>query len=484
MRRRTQRWLLPGILWVAMAGAAAAAGGGSITDTTLAWPTHDQFVRVFSLRDYNTRVVMAGTLLLGAAGGLVGSFMLLRKKALLADAISHATLPGIALAFIVMVAYGASGKNLTGLLLGAVASGLAGMGLVILIRTQTRLKEDAALGVVLSVFFGLGIALLGVIQKMSTGSAAGLESFIYGKTASMLAADGWRVAAFAGAIAAISAAMFKEFEVLCFDIEFAKAQGWPVATMDALMMGMVVAVTVVGLQAVGLILVIALLIIPPAAARFWTEHLRRMVLLAAAIGGGCGVVGAGLSALLPRLPAGAVIVLVAAAVFLFSMLFGTARGVLVRWLAHRRLTRRVHRQHLLRALFELAEDAAAPLGGADFTRVDIRSRDLRHARSWKPSVPRRHLAALEREDLVQRVPGGVRLTADGLAEARRVVRNHRLWELYLITHADVAPSHVDRDADTIEHVLGRAMMDELEQILAQQAPEVAIPASPHPLGER
>lgn len=455
------------------AGTAAPAFGADTGDP--------MWLRVLLLHDYNTRVVMAGSLLLGAAAGLVGSFMLLRKKALLGDAISHATLPGIAIAFMVMVAGGGSGKHLPGLLLGASLSGLAGMGLVLLIRSHTRLKEDAALGVVLSVFFGLGVALLGIIQKMSAGSAAGLESFIYGKTASMLAADGWLIAGFAAGIALISGLLMKEFALLCFDPEFGRAQGWPTRALDALMMAMVVAVTVVGLQAVGLILIIALLIVPAAAARFWTEDLRRMMLMASALGGLSCVTGAALSATWPRLPAGAVIVLVAAAFFVISMLLGTSRGVLRRWRIHHLLVRRVARQHLLRAIFECQEQAEPGAPTGDVPARDVAFQDIQARRRWTEAALRRQLRRLLRAGLVAWRGDAVRLTPAGLEEARRVVRNHRLWELYLITQADVAPSHVDRDADEIEHVLGRVQVAELEQLLAASGGTSAVPRSPHPL---
>lgn len=459
------------VLLCAFAATCAFADGSNASS----------WMRVLSLRDYNTRVVMAGTLLLGAASGLVGSFMLLRRKALLGDAISHATLPGIAIAFMVMVAHGETGKHLPGLLTGAALSGLAGMGLVLLIRSHTRLKEDAAMGVVLSVFFGCGVALLGIIQKMSAGSAAGLESFIYGKTASMLASDGWLIAAFAAGVSLLSGLLLKEFALLCFDPEFARSQGWPVRALDALMMAMVVAVTVVGLQAVGLILVIALLIIPAAAARFWTESLRRMMLIASALGGVSCVTGAALSAALPRLPAGAVIVLVAAGCFLISLLFGTSRGVLRRWRIHHVLVRRVARQHLLRAIFECAEQASSGARPEDLAGVRVSFEDIRRRRSWTEPALRRGLRRILREGLVLHEEARWRLTPTGLDEARRVVRNHRLWELYLITQADVAPSHVDRDADAIEHVLGRVQVAELDRLLVASGDGPELPVSPHPI---
>lgn len=302
----------------------------SITDVSVEWPTFREVLHVLLLRDYNTRLVVLSTAMLGTAAGLIGTFLFLRKRALMGDVLSHATLPGIALAFMVMVALGGDGKNLAGLLAGAALFGLLGVGCVLLIRGLTRLKDDAALGIVLSVFFGLGIALMGLVQDMPQGSAAGLGSFIYGKTASIVRSDLWLIAAMAVSISIACLLLYKEFAILCFDEGFAGAQGWPVHGLDVAMMALATGVTVIGLQAVGLILIIALLIIPPAAARFWTERLGHMMIGSAAIGAAGGWVGASMSALVPRLPAGAIIVVAVAAVFGVSMIVGARRGALVR----------------------------------------------------------------------------------------------------------------------------------------------------------
>ncbi|NKB23107.1 MAG: iron chelate uptake ABC transporter family permease subunit [Kiritimatiellae bacterium] len=448
-------------------------------------PTWDQLIRVLTLRDYNTRVVVLGTLFLGSASGVIGTFMFLRKRALVGDAASHAALPGIGLAFIVMASVGGDGKYLPGLLLGAFISGLIGMGFILLIRHFTRLKEDAALGIVLSVFFGLGISILGVIQKMNIGHAAGLESFIYGKTASMLAQDAYLMGGAALVVTLLCGLLFKEFSLLCFDQDFACSQGWPVLFLDTLIMALVVAVTVMGLQAVGLILMVALLIIPPAAARFWTHHLYKMIFISAAIGSASGLLGAALSALVPRLPAGAIIVLITSSIFLMSLVFGPARGVLSRSIEQWTLNRKVASQHLLRAMYEWAEihkntqKSDDPLKGMTI-------RDLFGVRSWSHKQLKRILLRAQRQGMIYR--GGDRtyhFTENGEWQSKRVVRNHRLWELYLVTHADIAPSHVDRDADQIEHVLERSMVDKLEKLLLSEHPNIGvIPPSPHDIGSK
>ncbi len=464
--------------------APGRAESRSITDTAVEWPSRADLIRVISLQDYNTRLVVVSATLLGVSCGLIGGFLMLRKRSLMGDTLSHATLPGICIAFMWMVASGGNGKSLPLLLLGAGLTGVLGFVTVLLIRRVTRVKDDAAMGIVLSVFFGIGVAFLGMIQKMPEGSAAGLESFIYGKTASMVYGDFLVISGVTVVALLICVVLFKEFRLVCFDDGFAASLGWPVGVLDAAMLGLVTVVTVAGLQAVGLILVIAFLITPAAAARFWTHRLSRMLFLGAAIGGVSGWLGAGVSALFPRLPAGAIIVLVAASLFLVSMLFGTERGVLVRRVRQARLKRKIGRQHLLRAAYEILE---AAVGDPDRERVENREilrSGLQASRSWTPGMLNREIKAAYDDALIEWVRSDqLLLTEAGFLEAAKVTRNHRLWELYLIENADIAPSHVDRDADAVEHVLGEDLVQELESLLPayQDARRGPMPGSPHPL---
>jgi manganese/zinc/iron transport system permease protein len=447
----------------------------SITDRSVAWPTWEQWQRVVLLEDYNTRVVVFGTATLGCAAGIVGCFTLLRKRALLGDAISHATLPGIALAFIIAGLVGWDQKSLPLLLCGATVTGLIGVGTILTLRKLTRLKEDTVLGIVLSVFFGAGIALLGVIQQMQTGHAAGLESFIFGKTASMGASDAKMISVAALACIVACCALYKEFKLLCFDETFAGSRGLPVVLLDLALMSTVVVISIVGLQAVGLILMVALLIVPAAAARFWTEKLWKMLLIASLLGMLGGMIGAAASALFPKLPSGAMIVLTCAGFFLLSMVLGPARGILGRSLRRLRLNRSIARQHLLRAIFEQLEVGADGKPAGTVSLVD-----LLPVRSWSPKQLARAVDLAEQDELVTRLGDQLRLTKKGHVEAQRLTREHRLWELYLITYADIAPSRVDREADRIEHVLEPEVVAELEAMLTSDTREV--PQSPHDLG--
>jgi len=285
-----------------------------------------------------------------------------------------------------------------------------------------------------------------------------------------------------GGVLLLSFMLFKEFRLLCFDEDFAAAQGWPVRWLDGLLLALVTLVTVAGLQAVGLILIIAFLMTPAAAARFWSDHLDRMLILSAGIGAFSGWLGASISALFPKMPAGAVIVLVAAVCFLCSMLFGQRRGVLVRLYQQACLQGDIGRQHLLRALYEIIEADAGHI--AEIMPRPVLFRQVRGRRTWSDARLKRYVRRAYQDGLIQQ-PGGetITLTDAGLAEAAKVTRNHRLWEMYLIEYADVAASRVDRDADAVEHILGERMVATLEAKLLQvhAAGGPSVPASPHPI---
>jgi manganese/zinc/iron transport system permease protein len=405
---------------------------------------------------YNTNLVIGSTMLLGLAAGLIGVFTLLRKRSLISDALSHATLPGIAGAFLIATALGFSGRTLPVLLIGAAITGVLGIFAVQWLLRSTRLREDAAIGLVLSVFFGVGIVLLSIIQTMPRGGSAGLTNFIYGQTAAMSLSDAWLMAAIAGTTVLTTLLLRKEFSLTCFNDSYAKVTGWPVSLIDVIMMTLLVLVTVAGLQAVGIILVIALLIIPAVAARFWTEHLLTMLIVAALIGAGSGYVGSITSALLPRQPAGAVIVLTCGAVFTLSMFFAPRRGLLAGLLRRGRLRLRIEMDHLLEAAYLANTEQPAPLTPAKVEQ-------LRHDFNWpwwmltlvRLAIRRRAFGSLQGEALT--------ITQAGFERGRQVARNHQLWQHYLIAYADIATSTIDWTVDQVEHVLDPAIIQELER---------------------
>jgi manganese/zinc/iron transport system permease protein len=395
--------------------------------------------------------------------------------------LSHAALPGICIAFLIM-----QDRDFLGLSLGALASGLIGIVVVAILTRWTRTKEDAAIGIVLSVWFGAGMVLLSVAQRQTTGYPAGLKSYLLGEAAGISRDDVQFIALVALGCLVIVTLMYKEFKLLSFDHEFAIAQGWPALALDLVMMGTLAVVTIVGLSICGVVLMAALIILPGASARFWTNRLGQLLAIAAVAGASAGVIGTFLSSPLPeqwfgvrlldttKYPPGPLIVLSAAAFFLISMLFAPQRGVVANAYAELQLTRRIAREHLLRALYEISEPQLPNRPAVPESKVVAQ----RHWPRWWVDW---WLSRLQSRGLIERLNGDVRLTTAGLAAAAEVTRTHRLWEMFLVETAGIAADHVDRDADAVEHMLPKHVILQLEQRLAADGRLPIVPQSPHQL---
>jgi len=275
---------------------------------------------------YNTVVVAVGVAAVGFAAGVVGSLCVLRKRALAGDAAAHATLVGVACAFL------ATGRrDLATLLAGALVAACAGLGMLVLMRRFTRTRDDAATALVIGVSFGLGITLVSGLPAWGYANSAGLEQFLLGHTAALTARDAWLLGAVAIVAVAAVAAILKEATLVAFDAAFAAATGWPVSGIDYAIVGLVALMVVAGLPAVGAVLVTALVVIPPVAARFWTDRVGTMVVLSGLIGLAAAAVGVAVSATRPGLATGPLVVIAAAVAFGFSFLCAPQRG----WIARR-----------------------------------------------------------------------------------------------------------------------------------------------------
>jgi len=261
--------------------------------------------------DYTLRTITLGTAVLGAVTGMLGSFAVLRKQSLLGDAISHAALPGIAIAFLIT---GAKDSNI--LLLGALVSGLIGTFWIRGIISKTHLKSDTALGLILSLFFGFGMLLLTFIQKQPNANQAGLDKYLFGQAATLLERDVWMMTIVTGICLFVLLLFWKEFKILLFDADYTKTLGFNTKFIDILITTFIVLAIVLGLQTVGVVLMSAMLLAPAAAARQWTNSLGVMVFLAAIFGAFSGVFGTAISASQNNLSTGPVIVIFAG-IFVF-----------------------------------------------------------------------------------------------------------------------------------------------------------------------
>lgn len=372
---------------------------------------------------YTTLVVLAGTAVLGACSGMVGSFAVLRRRALMGDALAHAALPGVCVAFLII-----GDRNLPAMLFGAFVTGVLGVAIVTGLRWGTRIKEDAAMGIVLSVFYGAGIALTRYIHNETVeGSRAGLDSYILGKTSSMLLTDVYFITLVAAFSLAVIVLLYKEFKVVAFDPEFAYAQGWPSFWLDLALMLMIAVTVVIGLPAVGVVLMAALLIIPAAAARFWTDRLGWMLVIAAALG---ALTGAGGTLASGRYDwaAGPSIVLTGTAFFLLSMLFGPRRGVVRQYQAERDYRKNTAIQSALRQVDEADESSL---------------------RTIAPST----LHQLQAQGLITTTGDTWSFTPTGKRQAAEAAFAYRMVDLYLSEYAGhIGDTPVSSNASLVEQI--------------------------------
>ncbi len=409
--------------------------------------------------DMTLLTVMAGAAILGAVSGALGCFAVLKKQSLVGDALAHAALPGVCLAYLSGSARGWDAKHPLLLLGGAMLTAWLGMLAILAITRMTRLKDDAALGIVLSVFFGTGVVLLTYIQKTGASSQAGLNRFLFGQAASLLPRDVLLMAVLGAAVLITLAFFFQSFRVLVFDPAYAASRGLKTWRLEVLLTTLVVVTVVVGLQTVGVVLMAAMVVAPAATARQWTDRLGRMVVLGGAAGALAGAVGAWISSLERRMPTGPIIVLCATALVAASLLFAPRRGLL--WAAWRRARnrRRVRVENLLKDLWRLGEMDEGRFGAP-------------RAVSDVLAVRAAPLQAVEnaRADGLVRVEGPlVELTPAGLARACRVVRNHRVWESYLSRRLELRDDHLHRDAEDMEHALDDDVLEQIDAALGRPA---------------
>src|SRR5579863_851064 len=272
--------------------------------------------------DYTLLLVLQGAALLGITAGMLGSFALLRQQSLLGDAISHAALPGIVLMFLCT-----HSKNPWILLTGGAFAGIVGVMSMHYICTHTTLKKDAVLGIILSVFFGLGLVLMTVAQKIPTSNQAILNKFLFGNVSTLLQQDISAIALISCFIMMALVLCWKECALYIFDPLFAQSLGFKIVVIETIITVLLVLAIVIGLQTVGVILMSTMLIAPAAAARQWVKKLSHMVALASLFGCTATVIAVYASSVIDHLPTGPAIVVAVSCIVFFSLLCAPQRGV-------------------------------------------------------------------------------------------------------------------------------------------------------------
>lgn len=409
----------------------------------------EDFVYFFTFQDPSIAWVVLGITLLGVGSAYVGTFSFLDKKALLGDAISHAVLPGICLGFIM-----AGEKNPVYIVSGAFLSGAAATFLSSWLKRNTKLSDDTIIATILSVFFGFGIVLLTALQKSGNPEVAGLNSFIFGNAIGISENDLILYGGLSLVIILVLTLFLKEFRLMVFDPEYGKAIGFPMKFISFLFNALMILAVVIGIQAIGVVLMAALLITPGAAARFWTDRLNPLLILAALFSVLSGILGTYVSFVLPKMPTGPWVVIFLSIFAMISFLISPKSGIVFRYFARKKYLRKTHRDHLMKALYK-AREAGDP---------GLTIEEIYQLYPYQKSQTDQSIHDLEKSTFITYYQDFIILTDTGISDAMRIVRLHRLWELYLNESMNIAPDHVHDSAEQLEHLI----TPELEAMLEQR----------------
>ena len=426
----------------------------------------EDFLYFFTFQDPSITWVVLGITLLGIGSAYVGTFSFLDKKALLGDAISHAVLPGICLGFAL-----AGEKDPRYIVTGAFLSGALATFLSSWLKKNTKLSEDSIIASILSIFFGIGIVFLTVLQKSGNPEIAGLNSFIFGNAIGIAEADLLVYGGLSLTIILVLSLFLKEFRLMVFDPNFGQAIGFPIQGIRFVFNVLMILAVVIGIQAIGVVLM-ALLITPAAAARFWTNRLSTLLFLAGLFSVISGIMGTYISFVLPKMPTGPWVVVFLSLIALLSFLVAPKSGLLPRMLSRRRYVKQMHRDHLMKALYKAKEAQQEQMS-------------LEEIHALYPFHRSNILASLQqllRQGFVAQQDQSISLTAKGVSDAMRIVRLHRLWELYLNEFLHIAPDHVHESAEQMEHLLTPELEAMLEQRLnypTLDPHQVTIPREAH-----
>ena len=395
--------------------------------------------------------VVVGTTLLASSSAVVGTFSYLKGQSLVGDAIAHALLPGVVLAFML-----GDGRNPAYLIFGALVSGLIAHYGIEFIQNRTKLKSDTAVSLVLSTFFGFGIMLMSVVQQRGQGQQAGLERYLLGKAAAITMLDVYTFSALALVLLLGVALFYKGFQLMTFNEDFAHVIGLPVGLIRVTFTVLTVLAVTIGIQTVGVVLMAALLITPAAAARAWTKSLPQMILLAAVFSAVSAILGTLISSSIAKMPTGPWIVIILGLIGFTSLFIAPEKG----WLFKRKRAfknrSKTNRENIMKLMYRQEEK-----GG---TGNKLTSFQILGIRAMREDLLRVGLKDLKKRLWIIEHIDGFTLTDLGRIEGRRVVRLHRLWELYLTERLGMAPDHIHPQAETMEHVI----TPEIEALLIKE----------------
>ncbi|SFT52305.1 manganese/zinc/iron transport system permease protein [Lishizhenia tianjinensis] len=398
----------------------------------------NNLLEFFSFTNPTVRTVVLGTVLIAVCSSIVGTYTYLRKRSLVGDVVAHAIFPGICLGFVL-----SGSKNPIFLMLGAIAAGWIALVLMDAIVAKTKLKTDTAQAFILTFFFGLGTVFLAYIQKSGSAAQTGLHDFLLGKAANITQFDLAVFGVISLLLILLVLTYYKVFKLISFNEDYAASLGYNVKFYRFLLTTMTVVAVAVGIQAVGVVLMSALLITPAATARLWTHKLQHLMLIAGIFGALSGIFGAYVSYAAVNMPTGPWFVVFLTFFALLSIFIAPKNGILSKLKQKRINANKINRENVLKTFYNLMEHGAE----------QINTQLILEKRSFVPRVLEATLHKLKHQGLVQRKGNIYSLTEEGMVEAKRVVRLHRLWELYLTKRMNYKEDHIHGLAESMEHII-------------------------------
>lgn len=390
--------------------------------------------------------VMLGVAIIGAISGIVGTFSFLRKKTLIADAVSHSVLPGVCIGFMF-----AGTKDPILLMLGALLVGWFSVWFIDYITRATKLSEDTAIALVSTLFFAIGSVLLSILSKSQNAEQTGLKNFLFGKAATMTTFDIQVFSVVSLAIVGVVILFYKPFQLVSFNTDFARSIGVKVKTIEFLLSTLTVLTVAIGIQAVGVVLMSALLIAPAASARYWTNKLNVMLVIAAVFGMLSGMLGVMFSTMKDNMPTGPWIVFALFIFTLVTLLFAPKKGWFSIQKRNRANGRLIAEENILKIIYQLKENG----------KQEISFKDFLEKRSMDTNLLEKTIKYLTNKKLINVQNQYFSLSEAGEIEAARIVRSHRLWELYLTKRMNFKDDHIHGTAETIEHLITPEIEKEL-----------------------
>ena len=390
--------------------------------------------------------VMLGVALIGAISGIVGTFSFLRKKTLIADAVSHSVLPGVCIGFMF-----AGTKDPIVLMLGSLLVGWFSVWFIDYITRATKLSEDTAIALVSTLFFAIGSVLLSVLSKSQNAEQTGLKNFLFGKAATMTTFDIQVFLVVSLVIVGVVLVFYKPFQLVSFNTDFARSIGVKFKTIEFLLSTLTVLTVAIGIQAVGVVLMSALLIAPAASARYWTNKLNVMLIIAAIFGMLSGMLGVMFSTMKDNMPTGPWIVFALFIFTLVTLLFAPQKGWFSIQKRNRANGRLIAEENILKIIYQLKENG----------KQEISFKDFLEKRSMDTNLLEKTIKYLINKKLLNVQNQYFSLSEAGEIEAARIVRSHRLWELYLTKRMNFKDDHIHGTAETIEHLITPEIEKEL-----------------------